>query len=66
MNLPGKGRNFQRFPCELTPAQIDRLKQRAEQAGTTYAAFTRALIDHGLNCPRFLRETSSDESIQPK
>lgn len=66
MDLPGRGRNYARWPCELPPAQIERLKQRAKDAGTTYAAFTRALIAHGLDCPRFLRETSSGESIQPK
>lgn len=64
MNLPGRKRNFKRWPCELTEVQINALRERADALDTTYAAYTRALIDHGLTCPLFLAETSQSKSIQ--
>jgi hypothetical protein len=65
MNMPKRGRNYKRFPCELEPSIIEELQKRADAVPTTYAAFTRALIHHGLSCPLFLAETSKSESIQP-
>lgn len=65
MNLPSRARNYRRWPCELTEAQITAIRQRADELNTTYAAYTRALIDHSLSCPVFLAETSPDTSVHP-
>jgi hypothetical protein len=64
MNMPRRGRNYKRFPCELEPETIALLKERADAIPTTYAAFTRALIAHSLSCPIFLAETSNPGTIQ--
>lgn len=66
MELPQRRtRQYKRWPCELNDKQIKIIRERADMLNTTYAAYTRALIEHGLSCPLFLAETSSESSIQP-
>ena len=59
-------RRFQRWPCEFTPTQIERIRALANEADQMpYAEMTRRLIDHALNCPFFIPDASAPRNPQP-
>lgn len=63
MNKP-RGRNYKRFPCELTPKQIEQTKQIGDQVGIAYTEVVRRALDFAYSNPVFLISLSKPGNFQ--
>jgi hypothetical protein len=63
MNLRQRGRQYQRFPCELRPEQIARIRALGDATNLAYAEVTRRAFDFALYHPDFLTSISFRESL---
>jgi hypothetical protein len=51
--MNGRKRRYERWPCEIEPADVTEIRRLADSVGTTYAEMTRRLLRHSFSCSRF-------------
>lgn len=60
-----RSKRYSRWPCELTTATMDQIRELAVKHDTSNLEMTRRLIVHALSCPFFLPDVSSGRIIPP-